>query len=300
MANLAEIYKFPCSQEQTKQAEVVTVASLEKGFTRLANTLLDAAISHDMTKRQYKVFLAVIRKTYGFQKKRDRISGSQLSEITNMPRARCSEVLNELIEMKLIIRTGGTQGELEINKKTSEWTEHKPKKCYQNSTSKQPKQYSTETVTLTSTETVTHASTETVHTKESLKDNSKDKELTKVNSCSEQGSEPAVAWIPTNKKDERYEITQTQIDEWSETYPAVDVLQQLREMYSWSNANPTRRKTQRGMPRFIVSWLSREQDRPSAPSHFSQHKSNNVGDQLAAMQAAVAHMPALHDDEVIG
>lgn len=298
MANLAEVYKFPEKQDQTKQAEVITVASLENGFTRLANDLLDAGIGHDMTKRQYKVFLAVIRKTYGFQKKRDRISGSQLSELTKMPRARCSEVLNELIEMKLIIRTGGTQGELEINKKTGEWLEHKPKKCYRNSTSKKPKQYSTETVTLSSTETVTDTSTETVHTKERLKDNSKDKELTKVNSCSEPCSEPTIAWIPTNKKDERYEITQSQIDEWSETYPAVNVLQQIREMYSWSNANPTRRKTQRGMPRFIVSWLSREQDRPSPVSH--SRPSNNVGDQMAAMQAAVAHIPKLHDDEVIG
>ncbi len=299
MANLAEIYKFPCSQKQTKQAEVVTVASLEKGFTRLANTLLDAAISHDMTKRQYKVFLAVIRKTYGFQKKRDRISGSQLSEVTNMPRARCSEVLNELIEMKLIIRTGGTQGELEINKKTSEWTEHKPKKCYQNSTSKKPKQYSTETVTLTSTETVTHASTETVHTKDNLKDNSKDKELTNVNSCPQLKNDPVVAWLPTNKKDERFEVTQSMLDEWSETFQNVDVMQHLRQMYSWSNANPTRRKTKRGMPRFIVNWLAIEQDKSHRSARPGLKPTSFVGDQLAAMQQQVAHIQRPHDDEVL-
>lgn len=29
----------------------------------------------------------------------------------------------------------------------------------------------------------------------------------------------------------------------------------------WLDANPTRRKTHKGMPRFLVSWLSRAQDR---------------------------------------
>jgi hypothetical protein len=43
----------------------------EHGFTRLADELLDVLIRYPLTKRQYKLVLAVIRKTYGFQKQAD-------------------------------------------------------------------------------------------------------------------------------------------------------------------------------------------------------------------------------------
>lgn len=303
MANTAEVFKFP-DKPRENNSKSNNVARLDNGYTRLANEILEAAIGHDLSKRQYKILLAVIRKTYGFQKASDRISGSQLSELTNLPRARCSEVLNELIDMSVIIRTGGTQGQIEINKVISEWKslqKSKPAttKRNQNSTTKKPKQNTTETVTLSSTETVTLPSTETVHTKEISKNNSKDNELAKANSCSEQCSEPAIAWIPTNKRDEVFNVTQSMIDEWTETFPGVDVMQQLRTMYSWSKANPTKRKTLRGMPRFIVNWLSREQDKPKP--HVTTHAkpSNHVGDQLAQLQAAVSHLPEVADNEVL-
>ena len=58
-----------------------------------------------------------------------------------------------------------------------------------------------------------------------------------------------------------YQISKAQMAEWSEAYPAVNVKQQLLEFKAWLNANPTRRKTDRGICRAIVGWLSREQDR---------------------------------------
>lgn len=56
-------------------------------------------------------------------------------------------------------------------------------------------------------------------------------------------------------------ITEKHIAEWSESFPAVDVMQQLRSMRQWCLANPTRRKTKRGVSAFIVSWLTKEQDK---------------------------------------
>ncbi len=47
---------------------------------------------------------------------------------------------------------------------------------------------------------------------------------------------------------------------WKETFPAVDVLQELKEMRVWCDANPQKRKTGRGIRRFIVNWLSKAQD----------------------------------------
>ena len=58
-----------------------------------------------------------------------------------------------------------------------------------------------------------------------------------------------------------YTVSEEQCQEWAGLYPAVDVIQQLRNMKGWLDSNPDRRKTRRGILRFITGWLSREQDR---------------------------------------
>lgn len=73
--------------------------------------------------------------------------------------------------------------------------------------------------------------------------------------------EPSIITITLNDKSE-YPIYQSMIDEWNELYPNVDVLQELRKMKGWSNANPAKRKTKKGIQRFINAWLAREQDKP--------------------------------------
>lgn len=75
---------------------------------------------------------------------------------------------------------------------------------------------------------------------------------------------PVVA-IPLNDGSE-HPIEQRQVEEWSLTYPNVDVLAELRKMRQWSIANPKKRKTRRGVMSFANSWLSKEQDKPSRPS----------------------------------
>lgn len=66
--------------------------------------------------------------------------------------------------------------------------------------------------------------------------------------------------IPLNDNS-TYDVPLDKIDIWKNTYPAVDVEQELRKMVAWSHSNPTKRKTRRGVDRFINSWLAREQDR---------------------------------------
>ena len=57
-----------------------------------------------------------------------------------------------------------------------------------------------------------------------------------------------------------YNVSQEDIDEYKRLYPNVNIEQSLRNMAGWSNANTTRRKTIRGVKRFISAWLMREQD----------------------------------------
>lgn len=92
---------------------------------------------------------------------------------------------------------------------------------------------------------------------------SKSKEKSTTYSCAEpekSDSTPPVITLPLNDGSE-YPILQRQCHEWADLYPAVDVLQQLRNMRGWLDANPTRRKTRNGIKRFITGWLSKEQNR---------------------------------------
>lgn len=90
------------------------------------------------------------------------------------------------------------------------------------------------------------------------KDKDRDKDRDKdINSfCTEpeeSASMPPVISIILNDKS-LHDIFQSDIDGWKELYPAVDILQELRKMKGWLDSNPAKRKTQRGIKRFINGW----------------------------------------------
>lgn len=64
-----------------------------------------------------------------------------------------------------------------------------------------------------------------------------------------------------------FEVSDSDVQEWSKLYPAVDIKQELRKMKGWLDANPTRRKTRRGVRRFVNNWLSRTQDQGGTPGY---------------------------------
>ena len=72
--------------------------------------------------------------------------------------------------------------------------------------------------------------------------------------------DPSGIQLPLVDKTE-YDVPLSKIDSWKEAYPAVDIQQELRKMIVWLNANPQRKKTRKGIDRFINTWLSREQDK---------------------------------------
>ena len=92
---------------------------------------------------------------------------------------------------------------------------------------------------------------------------------------------PPVVELPLNDGD-IYPVTQEQAAEWGSLYPAVDVMQQLRAMKGWLNANPAKRKTRRGILRFANGWLSREQDRgrgePAKPAEPVRKYNHDTGE----------------------
>ncbi len=114
MSNLATVTHLRPSQRPVERR----VAEVEDGYTRLANALYEELIGADLTKNQSKVAHAICRKTYGYGKKMDRISDSQLAQITRLPRQKVNKAKNELIAMKVILREGQQIGP---NKNIEEW-----------------------------------------------------------------------------------------------------------------------------------------------------------------------------------
>ncbi len=74
--------------------------------------------------------------------------------------------------------------------------------------------------------------------------------------------------------------TEALFAEYVRLYPNVNVKQQFNVMRSWCLSNPNKRKTKRGITRFVNSWLTREQDkgyrRPADNSSYQQRQSEST------------------------
>ena len=116
MANTAEVINFPVPVVALQE---LRVADLDDGFTRIANELLEAVMHAGLSQHQLLVFMAVMRKTYGFNKKSDWVSNEQLSELTGILPHKCSAAKSVLVKRGILTQTGRVIG---INKTVSEWS----------------------------------------------------------------------------------------------------------------------------------------------------------------------------------
>jgi len=84
---------------------------------------------------------------------------------------------------------------------------------------------------------------------------------------SEVNSEPPpVMEFPVvgDPKQQTWGLSQSRIDAWREAYPGIDIVQECHKARAWAIANPSKRKTARGMPSFLVRWLGNAVDRGRA------------------------------------
>lgn len=59
--------------------------------------------------------------------------------------------------------------------------------------------------------------------------------------------------------DGTFHVSEPLIENWKDTYPAIDVLQQILAAAAWMRANP--KNVKRNWQRFLVGWLGRAQER---------------------------------------
>lgn len=116
MANTAEVINFPVPVVALQE---LRVADLDDGFTRIANELLEAVMHAGLSQHQLLVFMAVMRKTYGFNKKSDWVSNEQISMLTGILPHKCSAAKSALVKRGILTQAGRVIG---INKAVSEWS----------------------------------------------------------------------------------------------------------------------------------------------------------------------------------
>lgn len=91
---------------------------IEDGYTKIANELLEAFTRINLSSYQIRVLLAIIRKTYGFNKKEDWISNSQIVEMTGINMSHVSRAKKEL-KLKNIVTNRGNK--IRLNKDYTTW-----------------------------------------------------------------------------------------------------------------------------------------------------------------------------------
>jgi len=106
--------------------------ALEDGYTRIVNPVLEKMMSFPLTSMEQRMVLAIARKTYGYNKGKDRIAACQLAELMSSPeqritRQKASTVLSGLIRKQVVIREGGSQAPIKINSQVEQW--HRPEKA---------------------------------------------------------------------------------------------------------------------------------------------------------------------------
>jgi hypothetical protein len=97
---------------------------------------------------------------------------------------------------------------------------------------------------------------------------------------------PVLIALPLNTGDE-FPIFEKDVSEWEGLYPAVDIMQALRNMRGWCLANPKKLKTASGIRRFVAAWLEKEQNRGGyrpSPAQ-AETKNGNVFLELAEKYA---------------
>jgi len=172
---------------------------IEDGYTRIANELFEALLRADLSKRHLLVVLAIMRQTYGFNRTMDRISGSQIAELTGVRRNHCNVAVMQLVKLKIVKRAGRQIG---IQKDYDQWCLTSPKpglKKSQNETSPiVPKQdYDSPELGLRESQNRTKTSPKTGHTKDSKdisKDSFKDKGTDSLEQRGKLSSQTSSSW----------------------------------------------------------------------------------------------------------
>ena len=190
--------------------------------------------------------MTVIRKTYGYNKKRDDMSASQIADVCGLARPHVVKTLGELAEMNVIFKQSGKFGTVvEINKQYRSWASTKSVSGSTETVSRStelvlvPKQY------IPSTKSVSELVPNRYTQKTTSKNNQQKRAASETISLADDGK-----WTG---------IPDALLATWKQAYPALSLDAELSKAAAWILANPRNKKS--NYARFLTNWLSRSQDK---------------------------------------
>jgi len=98
-------------------------------------------------------------------------------------------------------------------------------------------------------------------------------------------NEPAIIF-PTKGTPAEWVLPMGLFHEIQHTFKNDPVLDWIKQARLWTIANPIKQKTARGMPAFLIGWVTRQNDRPAQPRSFQTN-----GKVKPDLQAALSAMP---------
>jgi len=75
-------------------------------YTKIPNKILQPLLMIKLQSYEIRIFLAIARKTYGFNKDRNHINQNQLKKLTVIKQPHISRTLKSLLEKRMIIKKG--------------------------------------------------------------------------------------------------------------------------------------------------------------------------------------------------
>ena len=100
-----------------------TTPQTENGYVKIANELIEQLARLYLSGNEWRVVLVVIRKTYGWNKKTDKISLTQFQELTKLSRPSVVRALKKLVAKQILVaKQQPFINEYGLNKLYKEWT----------------------------------------------------------------------------------------------------------------------------------------------------------------------------------
>ena len=91
---------------------------IENGFTKIANELLEALCHLNLSGHEWQVIHAIMRKTYGYNKKHDWITNTQIMLVTGQSQQKVSLAKRKLVDKNIVTENGNKIG---LNKDYETW-----------------------------------------------------------------------------------------------------------------------------------------------------------------------------------
>jgi len=91
---------------------------IDDGYTKIANELLDAICALHLSGSEWSFVHSIIRKTYGYNKKEDWVTNSQIVVMTGLCKERVSEAKKSLIEKNVVTEK---RNKISIQKDYTKW-----------------------------------------------------------------------------------------------------------------------------------------------------------------------------------